>query len=230
MLVSSTLSSLVVAALTFTMSIQASPTPRTPQISCNYFDAEANYIFLSHASPTGNSLPGFNSTYLLSDALKAIGSTSSAGDNPQVLQNLGPFTGDDFKFVTCASSFMKYPAKTNGTDGIPRYYGHIEPSTNPNGTCLTRTTVADGHEFFTNSPCRYNDDAGQEAQYFQLKQVAYEPAYQNVTWNLTLLGHPQGASGDKFYFTPGSTAKPAITVARNKPSGFQLGLEYIHIN
>ena len=70
---------------------------------------------------------------------------------------------------------MKYPAKTNGTDGIPRYYGHIEPFNNPHGTCVTRTKVADGHEFFTNSPCRYNDDAGQEAQYFQLKQVVYAP-------------------------------------------------------
>ena len=125
---------------------------------------------------------------------------------------------------------MKYPAKTNGTDGIPRYYGHIEPSNNPNGTCLTRTKVADGREFFTNSPCRYNDDAGQEAQYFQLRQVVYEPPLQNVQLNLTLLRHPQGASGDKFYFKPGSVAKPAITVARNEPSGYQLGLEYIHIN
>ena len=97
MLASATLSFLAVAALTCTPRVQASPTPRTPQISCNSFNAEANFLFLSHPGSNGNTLPGFNSTYLLSDALKAVGSTSSAGDNPQVLQDLGPFTGDNFK-------------------------------------------------------------------------------------------------------------------------------------
>lgn len=125
---------------------------------------------------------------------------------------------------------MKYPAKTNGSDGITRYYGHVVPANNPNNTCLTRTKVADGHEFFTNSPCRFNDGAGQEAQYFQLKQVVYNPDAQEVKWNLTLVGHPQGATGDKFYFTPGTSSKPAIKVARNTASGYQLGMEYIHIN
>lgn len=131
--------------------------------------------------------------------------------------------------VTCASAFMKYPAMTNGSDNILRYYGHIEPVTGA-GTCVTRTKVADGHEFFTNSPCRYNDDAGQEAQYFQLKAVHVDVLAQNVSYNLTLVGHPQGTTGDKFYFKPGTTSAPAITIARNVPSGYQLGMEYIHIN
>ena len=94
----SVIHSFVVAALMISpRTTWASPTPRTPQISCSSFDAFADYLFLAHASNMGNALPGFNSTYRLSDALKAIGSTSSAGDNPEVLQNLGPFSGDNFK-------------------------------------------------------------------------------------------------------------------------------------
>jgi hypothetical protein len=94
----SVIHSFVVAALTINpRTTRASPTPRTPQIGCNSFDAQANYLYLSHSGGTEFALPGFNSTYRLSDALKAIGSTSGAGDNPEVLQNLGPFSGDNFK-------------------------------------------------------------------------------------------------------------------------------------
>lgn len=121
---------------------------------------------------------------------------------------------------------MKYPAATNGTDNTLRYYGHILYS----GQCLTRTKVDDGHEFFTLSPCRYTDSAAQEAQYFQLKQVTWNPNGEEVIWNATLPGHPQGGSGDTFSFTPGTDAAPAITVARNKPSGYQLTMQYVHIN
>jgi hypothetical protein len=64
---------------------------RTPQITCNDVDTSAPYLFL------GGSLPGFNSSYRLSNALAAIGSKSNAGVNPEVLQNSGPFNGDNFK-------------------------------------------------------------------------------------------------------------------------------------
>lgn len=243
--------SIFALGLMLTSSASAVPTSRqtVPQITCTTQNTDAPYVFLT--KDIAGVIGGFNSTYLLSDALAAVGSTSSAGANPQVLQNANEFddgfnTGfslyvcllnvmlflKSFKCLrdissVCASSYMKYPASTNGTDNIQRYYGHIQSGKD---TCITRTSVADGHEFFTNSPCRFNDDAGQEAQYFQLKVVQYNVFAQEVRYNLTLLGHPQGATGDKFYFQPGTAEAPAITIARNEPSGYQLGMEYIHIN
>lgn len=86
-------------ALALSSGILANPTPRqSPQISCEDITEtiDANYMGLTN-STRGFAAPGFNSSYKLSDALAAVGSKSSAGDNPQVLHNADPFNGDSFR-------------------------------------------------------------------------------------------------------------------------------------
>lgn len=87
------LSAVISVALAFATSgiLATSTIRRTPQITCKNVETYAPYMFL------GNFLPGFNASYRLSDALAAVRSTSSAGENPEVLQNSGPFSGDNFK-------------------------------------------------------------------------------------------------------------------------------------
>ncbi|KAF7973554.1 hypothetical protein HWV62_14924 [Athelia sp. TMB] len=182
-----------------------------PQINCTGYQNDASYLFLTKGNT--QALPGFNSTYMLSDALKAAGSSTVPSTDSQVLQNLGAFAGDAF-------------ADDDFQFGVKSFFGHIMP--NNQKTCVTKTTVG-GHTFFVNAECRYNDDAGQEAQYFQLKTVVDNVPYEEVSFNLTLLGHPKGSSGDKYYFKPGTAAAPAITVG-TESTGYQFGLEYIHIN
>lgn len=87
----------------------------------------------------------------------------------------------------------------------------------------------DGHTFLVNAPCRYNDDVGQEAQWFKLATVVDNVLDQEVAFNLTLVGVPAGKTGSTYYFTPGTKAAPAITVSTT-PNNNQLVLEYIHIN
>jgi len=218
----STLSTLTLGAALLSGASAMAITPRAivgPQINCNSMEDNAPYLTLAGFDP------GFNSTYMLSDALKAAGSSTVPATDSQVLQNLTPFSGDYFQFRICNSSYMGYPHSST-TNGVKSFFGHLQPSNQD--TCVTRTTT-DGHTFLVNAPCRYNDDSGQEAQYFQLATVIEDVFAEEVTFNVTLLGAPKGQKGSKYYFTPGTNAAPAVTVS-TKANKNQLQLQYIHIN
>lgn len=124
---------------------------------------------------------------------------------------------------------MKYPASST-TKGVKSFFGHVQPGPGSQAAagCVTRTKI-DGHQFLVNAPCRYNDDSGQEAQWFQLATIQDNVNYQEVSFNLTLVGVPKGSTGTKYYYKPGTTAAPAIQVETASTS-YQLGLEFIHIN
>jgi len=233
MLISTTLSSLTLGAALLSGAAARLAAPRAastitgPQINCTGYQNDGPYMFLSTAN-TG-ALPGFNATYMLSDALTAAGSSTVPATDYEVLQDLGPFSGDGFQFRICSSTYMKYPASST-TNGVKSFFGHIQPSTTTHATagCVTRTLI-DGHQFLVDAPCRYNDDAGQEAQWFQLATIQDNVDYQEVSFNLTLISAPKGTTGTKYHFKPGTAAAPAIQVG-TASTGYQLGLEYIHIN
>jgi hypothetical protein len=88
MLSSSTL--IAAIALAFTFSANASPTivPRTNNLNCYIADSEAPYIYITN-DVTSNYLSF--SGYHLADALKAVGSTASAGSNPAVISDYNLF-------------------------------------------------------------------------------------------------------------------------------------------
>lgn len=94
---SSTLSTIVLGAALFSGVSATFISPRAisaivgPRINCSGYQNDAPYLTL------GGVDPGFNSTYMLSDALKAAGSSNVPANDTQVLQNLTPFSGDNFQ-------------------------------------------------------------------------------------------------------------------------------------
>lgn len=100
MFISTTLSSLTLGVALLSganarLTARAASTITGPQINCTGYQNDGPYMSLYNA--TGGALPGFNTTYMLSDALKAAGSTTVPATDYQVLQNSGPFNGDDFQ-------------------------------------------------------------------------------------------------------------------------------------
>ncbi|KAF9517072.1 hypothetical protein BS47DRAFT_566445 [Hydnum rufescens UP504] len=211
----------------------ATPTERKPPVHCNIISLNgAQYLYLHSSTKNPTSLPGIQSNYHLSDALAAIGSHANPGNNPMVLINSQPFQGDNFGFEACTSTYMKFPS-SDTVGGHNRWYGHIRAygdPYNPNAPalCLTRRWIEPGHEFLTAEACSYADNSSQETQYFAIVEVA--TGYEIADYSLEMIGAPKGQHSKKYYFAPGTSAAPAITVHPDQDTGHKLGIEYIHYN
>jgi hypothetical protein len=128
---------------------------------------------------------------------------------------------------------MKFPSYDK-PDGRNRWYGHIRAYGDPPGDvnhpvlCVTRRWVEPGHEFLTAEACSYADDSSQETQFFTI--VELQTGFEIANYYLGMIGAPEGTWSKQYYFAPGTTAAPAITVHPEQDTGHRLGIEYLHFN
>ena len=115
----------------------------------------------------------------------------------------------------CGSGYMRYPDKTNGTDNVLRYYGHIVPNKSPNN-CITRTVTSDGNQFLTNSTCSMLDNASQENQYWQLEVQDFNVAWEDVSSVCLAVGSDKSLTlillGGLYYRSPILRASKATSI------------------
>ena len=128
---------------------------------------------------------------------------------------------------------MGYPAQST-VSGKKHWYGHVRlygqgpKSSNSPKLCLTKHWVSTGLEFLTAEPCSYNDDASQENQYFDMLELAV--GYELADFLLTQIGAPKGKPSKQYYYEPGTSQAPAITVHPDQNTNHVLHFSYLHAN
>ncbi|KAF9504331.1 hypothetical protein BS47DRAFT_1368871 [Hydnum rufescens UP504] len=209
----------------------AFPVERNSSVHCSIIplnNAQSLYFSLSKGQPEqAVSSLGIRSNYTLSKALHAVGSHASPGNNPLVLVSSHPVPGYHFGFEACTSTHMNYPSYS--ASGSPHWYGHIRVY-NPHGgandsaLCVTKRWVEPGHEFLSAEACSYDDNSSQECQFFTVQQLSGKS--KTGKYSLGMIGAPKGKWSKHYYFQPGTTKAPAVTVHPDYETGYRLGIEH----
>ena len=129
---------------------------------------------------------------------------------------------------------MGYPAQQTTSSGQKHWYGHVrlygpgpKSSSSPK-LCLTKHYVSTGLEFLTGEPCSYTDDSSQENQYFNMLEL--EVGFELADFLLTQIGAPKGKPSKTYYYQPGTSKVPGITVHPDQNTGYALHFSYLHAN
>ncbi|KAF9520110.1 hypothetical protein BS47DRAFT_1379042 [Hydnum rufescens UP504] len=199
----------------------AVPVERNPSVHCSIIplnDAQSLYFSLSKGQPEqAVSSLGIRPNYTLSNALHAVGSHASPGNNPLVLVSSPPVPGYHFGFEACTSTHMNYPSYSASGSPIG--------GANDSALCVTKRWVEPGHEFLSAETCSYDDNSSQECQFFTVQQLSGKS--NTGKYSLGMIGAPKGMWSKHYYFQPGTTKAPAVTVHPDYETGYRLGIEHV---